>query len=88
MKSCNYKFKYSFEILPWSIEKIENYNDLLNRVIKLKERPMIPKRELEYDNITKYFINMLKECWNEDIKKRPTISEILNSLNDHKLFLK
>jgi hypothetical protein len=45
----------------------------------LKKRPTIPDNFKE-DNISKYLIIIMKECWNDQISKRPTINHIFISM--------
>jgi hypothetical protein len=79
MKYCNFsQINQRFEIVPWSLDNIDNYEDLIHKVVNLKKRPTIP--ETKDDNISKYLITIIKECWRDEILRRPTINEILVSM--------
>jgi hypothetical protein len=60
------------------LDNVNNYDLLSHLVVTLKKRPTIPN--VEYDNISIYLLNIMNECWNHEIKHRPTINDILNSM--------
>jgi hypothetical protein len=64
---------------PWEIEGIDNYNDLKILVVDHQKRPKIPN-ENEYDEVSKFFIKLIKLTWDHDINKRPNISTIYDIL--------
>jgi hypothetical protein len=80
IKFCifNYFIK-RFEKIPWSVEKIDDYNELFKLIVELKKRPKI--LDASDDKITLYLINIMKKCWISEIHQRPKINEILFSMN-------
>jgi hypothetical protein len=67
--------------VPWSTENIHSYEELFDLVVKSKKRPTIPN--VQYDNISIYLLNIMKECWNHEIKDRPTINDILKAMESN-----
>jgi serine/threonine protein kinase len=71
-------YEIILEKIPWTLEKINDYEELKYLVVTLHQRPKIPNDK--YDNITLYLFNIMKACWNRDINKRPSIQTILKSM--------
>ena len=38
---------------------------------------------IEFNNLELYLINIMNECWNHEINKRPTINQILDSMEEN-----
>jgi hypothetical protein len=67
------------------LNEIDNYEELYQLVVVKKERPIIPN--IKYKKISAYLINIMKECWNDDIEKRPTAADILESMETNQKYL-
>ncbi|RIA80689.1 kinase-like domain-containing protein [Glomus cerebriforme] len=67
---------YSFAMILWEVGTGEkphanlSYNDELALQIKYDQRPEIPKE------IPECYANLIKQCWDMDPEKRPTVLEI------------
>ncbi len=59
-------------------DNINNFDELSYLVVTLHKRPKIP--ENNFNSIEIYLINVMKECWQHDLNKRPTIDFLLESL--------
>ncbi|KAG9297688.1 hypothetical protein G9A89_011203 [Geosiphon pyriformis] len=71
---------YSFSIIMWELATGERafahraHDDVLGIEIYRQARPNI------HSNIPKPFANLLKQCWHPDPFKRPTVKEVLKTL--------
>jgi hypothetical protein len=71
-----------FEILPWSIDEVEDFEDLKQRVLN-KMRPKINRVDDSY----KFLLELMKFCYTNDPIYRPSFKDILGLLKKNEMFL-
>ena len=65
--------------MPWSLNDINDFEHLCTTILILKKRPKIPNN-ISNDKITQYLLNIINLCWESEMHLRPTINEILISI--------
>jgi serine/threonine protein kinase len=75
-------YEVIFEIPPWTLEKVETYDELYKSVVLERKRPYIPIKQNSEFYI--FFKSIINSCWNHDQENRPTFEEIFNEFNEYK----